>query len=118
MLSEYQNTNDLLTGVSNDELYTQLINQLNKDFSLANIDFSFTEDSSPQLLKDKLIKQITFLISNDSHSYQNLLYIIDVSEHDINKIASPNTNSYIENIVFLILKRILKKVWFKNKFSN
>lgn len=118
MLSEYQNTNDLLIGISNKNLYTQLINQLNKDFSLANIDFYFTEDSSPQILKDKLIKQITFLISNDSYSYQNLLYIVDISEHDINKITSSNTTSYIENIVFLILKRIWEKAWFKNKFSN
>ena len=118
MLSEYQNTNDLLTGISNYKLYTQLINQLNKDFSLANIDISFNEDNTPQTLKDKLVKQVTFLISNDSYSYQNLLYIIDVSEHDINKIALSNINSYIENIVFLILKRVWKKVWFKNKFSN
>ena len=102
MLPSYQNSIELLTRVADAKLFKELILQLNKDVSLVGINVVFSEDYSPIQLKEDLQKLIKELIQNDFNSYANLLYRIDVSE----------------NATFLILKRVGKKVWFRNNFSS
>jgi hypothetical protein len=118
MLPRYQNSIDLLTNVANTKLYKKLIIQLNKDFSLTGIDISFSEESSPLQLKEALQTFIKELILHDFSSYTNLLYRIDVSEKDTQIVESTDIDAYTENVTFLILKRIWKKVWFKHQFSK
>ncbi|WP_417785700.1 hypothetical protein [Tenacibaculum sp.] len=118
MLPIYQNSIDLLTNVANQKLYKQLIIQLNKDFSLTGIDLDFSVNNVPSELKEKLQKSVKELILHDFNSYTNLLYRIDVSEKDTQIVNSTNIDAYIENVTFLILKRVWKKVWFKNQFSK
>jgi len=118
MLPSYQNSIDLLTNVTNQKLYKQLVVQLNKDFSLTGIDLTFSKNNTPLELKEELQKSIKELVLHDFSSYTNLLYRIDVSEKDSQITESNDIDRYIENITFLILKRIWKKVWFKKNFSN
>ncbi|MDE1206210.1 hypothetical protein [Tenacibaculum larymnensis] len=118
MLPSYQNSIDLLTNVANQELYKQLVVQLNKDFSLTGIDLTFSENNTPLELKEELQKSIKELVLHDFSSYTNLLYRIDVSEKDSQITESNDIDKYTENVTFLILKRIWKKVWFKNQFSE
>ncbi|WP_440122724.1 hypothetical protein [Tenacibaculum sp. Ill] len=118
MLPSYQNSIDLLTNVANQKLYKQLVVQLNKDFSLTGIDLTFSENNTPLELKEELQKSVKELVLHDFSSYTNLLYHIDVSEKDSQINESNDIDRYIENITFLILKRIWKKVWFKNQFSE
>ncbi|MFT7900842.1 hypothetical protein VBY74_12765 [Tenacibaculum ascidiaceicola] len=118
MLPIYQNSIDLLTNVANQKLYKQLIIQLNKDLSLVGVDLIFSESNSPLQLKETLQTLIKELILNDFSSYTNLLYRIDVSEKDTQNVESANIDVYAENVTFLILKRVWKKVWFKNQFSQ
>ena len=117
MLLEYKNSLDILTNVSETNLYEELILQLNKDFSLVGLDYTFSKDQSPVQLKENLIVIVENLIKTDFNSYLNLLYRIDISEK---KIASSNTNNiteYFEKVSFEILKRIWKKVWFRKQFT-
>nr|WP_299031151.1 hypothetical protein [uncultured Tenacibaculum sp.] len=118
MLPSYINSIDLLTNVVNQKLYKQLVIQLNKDFSLTGIDLTFSENNTPLELKKELQKSIKELVLHDFSSYTNLLYRIDVSEKDSQITESNDIDRYIENITFLILKRIWKKVWFKKNFSS
>ena len=118
MLPSYQNSADLLSSVATTKLYKDLIIQLNKDLNLTGIDANFSEVSSPLELKEALQKIIKELILQDFNSYSNLLYRIDVSEKEIQNIASSDIDKYSENATFLILKRVWKKVWFKKNFSN
>ncbi|XRE42835.1 hypothetical protein ACIVBQ_001039 [Tenacibaculum discolor] len=118
MLPSYQNSIDLLTNVANQKLYKQLVVQLNKDFSLTGIDLTFSENNTPLELKEELQKSIKELVLHDFSSYTNLLYRIDVSEKDSQITKSNDIDKYTENVTFLILKRIWKKVWFKNQFSE
>lgn len=118
MLPIYQNSIDLLTNVANQKLYKQLIIQLNKDLSLVGVDLIFSESNSPLQLKETLQTSIKELILNDFSSYTNLLYRIDVSEKDTQNVESANIDVYAENVTFLILKRVWKKVWFKNQLSK
>ncbi|WGH74146.1 hypothetical protein P8625_08430 [Tenacibaculum tangerinum] len=117
MLPSYQNSTDLLTEVANNtKLYTLLIIQLNKDFHLTGIDVTFSEDNTPSTLKEVLLKVVKKLLLHDFNSFTNLLYRIDISEKDIQMNDATDIDLYAENITFLILQRIWKKVWFKERF--
>ncbi|WP_299161144.1 hypothetical protein [uncultured Tenacibaculum sp.] len=118
MLQEYQNSIALLTNVVNKELYTQLVQQLNKDVGLVSLDTVFNTASTPIELKDKLQETVKDLLLNNTDSYYNLLYRIDVSETSLKSINSSTIDTYAEAITFLILKRIWQKVYYKNKFSK
>ncbi len=118
MLPSYQNSADLLVNVTENKLYSKLIEQLNKDFHLANFDFHLSENSTPLTLKEELKKVVKNLLLTNFNTYNALLYIVDVSEESIKKIESSDDDIYSEQIVFLLLKRIWKKVWFRAKYSS
>lgn len=110
------NTDLLLSEAQKEELYIKLIEQLNKDFALANelLDFSIT--TKPIDLKIALHEKIYQLIQHKFAEYLNLLYIIDVSENEIKKLDDSDLIELAEKVTFLILKREWQKVWFRNKF--
>lgn len=118
MLPDYHNSSDLLIDISKNSLYSKLIIQLNKDFSLANFDFNLDAEVSPLILKIELQKAVKNLIVNDFNTYKNILYIVDIPEGLIKNIESSNIDIYTDSIVFFILKRVWKKVWFRNKYST
>ena len=110
-----QNSLDIVNAVSNENLFENLINQINKDFHLANIDVSFNIENPVELLLEKLQLEISNLFYNSYDSYLNLVYRVDVSEKEMVKIEC-DSDIFIEQITFLILKREAQKVWFKSKF--
>ena len=98
------------------ELYKKLIDQLNKDFLLANIDFSFDPQDPPEQLIRTLHEAIFGLIQDKFGDYLNLLYIIDVSEKKVKMITETDALKVTEEVTFLILQREWQKVWYKNKY--
>lgn len=105
---------ELLAIAQNETLYEALIHQLNKDFS-GIIDLAIPLSLAPIELKNILSKHIEYLLLKDIAGYQNLLYRIDISEKKIKSIETTKIESYVESVVFLILKREWQKVWFRNK---
>lgn len=99
------------------DLYKKLIQQLNKDFSLANIDLDFHEEVLPPSLKLLLHEMIYKLIQEKFTEYLNLLYIIDVPENQVKALDGHDILKLSEDVSFLILKREWQKVWFRNKYS-
>ncbi|MFI1744498.1 hypothetical protein [Thalassobellus sediminis] len=99
------------------DLYKKLIQQLNKDFLLANIDLDFHEEILPSSLKLLLHEIVYKLIQEKFAEYLNLLYIIDVPEKEIKALSGDDTLKLSEEVSFLILKREWQKVWFRNKYS-
>lgn len=118
MLQDYQNSITLLTQVVDKEQYTQLIHQLNKDFELVSLDIIFDTKNTPLTLKNQLQETVKHLLLNDSDGYYNLLYRIDVSETILKSLDRTNLDDYLENVTFLILQRVWKKVYYKNKYSS
>lgn len=118
MLTQSQNSIDLLSNIKSNKLYNELINQLNKDLSLTGNNLHFSKNYVPLTLKNELQIKIKELINNDFNLFTNLLYRIDVSEKDIKNIDPVDVDVYSENITFLILKRIWKKVWFKHQYTE
>lgn len=98
------------------KLYKKLIEQLNKDFLLANLSVEFHEDILPSSLKLLLHETVYELIQHKFTNYLNLLYIIDVSEDQIRQLDGEDTLLLSEQVSFLILKREWQKVWYKNHY--
>ncbi len=108
---------DVIEEANKQDLYNQLIHQLNKDFLLANIDLDFQENMLPSSLQALLHETVYKLIQEKFMTYLNLLYIIDVSEKAVKSIDGTDILKLSEAISFLILKREWQKVWFRNKYA-
>lgn len=118
-MSKLPTTFDALIDASERlKLYGKLIEQINKDFLLANIDLDFELDILPSSLKYLLHEVIFNLIQNKFADYLNLLYIIDVSEAKIKALDGSDTLKLSEQVTFLILQREWQKVWFKNYYKD
>ena len=111
------NFEGLIEEANKANLYKRLVQQLNKDFLLANIDLDFHEDVLPSSLKFILHETVYKLIQEKFSEYLNLLYIIDVSEHKVKALDGNDVLKLSEDVSFLILKREWQKVWFKHKYS-
>ena len=111
-----QSTDVLLSEAANENLYLKLIEQINKDFNLANEGIDFPLSTKPEELKVQLHEKIYRLIQYKFAEYLNLLYIIDVPEDQIKKLDGSDIVELSEQVAFLILKREWMKVWFRNRF--
>lgn len=106
----------LLSEAETENLYLKLIEQINKDFNLANEGIDFPLSLLPNEIKLQLHEKIYRLIQYKFAEYLNLLYIIDVSEDEIKKLDGSDLVILAEQVVFLILKREWQKVWFRNRY--
>ena len=110
------NTDQLLSEAENENLYSKLIEQLNKDFNFANEAIDFPQSTSPYELKVQLHEKIYRLIQYKYAELLNLLYIIDVPEENIKQLQGMDTAELAEQIAYLILRREWMKVWFRNRY--
>lgn len=106
---------NLLAEAEQENLYQKLIEQINKDFTLANESIDILESTSTHDLKLLLHEKIYRLIQHKFAEYLNLLYIVDVSESEIKKLDGSDISELSGQVSFLILKREWQKVWFRNK---
>jgi len=113
-----KNIDSLLNEAEKESLYLKLVEQINKDFNLANEGIDFPMSISPEELKIQLHEKIYRLIQYKFAEYLNLLYIIDVSEEQIKKLDGSDLVTLSENVAFLILKREWQKVWFRNIYHS
>jgi GH15 family glucan-1,4-alpha-glucosidase len=111
-----KNTLELLQKSEAENLYQKLIVQLNKDFQLSNLTYEVAHNSSPVQLKEKLHTILLHLINNQYDDYLNFLYRVDVPEKELIKVKESTINLMVEEITFLVLKRIFQKVWLKKHF--
>ncbi|MNQ57072.1 hypothetical protein D3C85_712160 [compost metagenome] len=112
-----KNTDLLLAEAEGEHLYLKLVEQINKDFNLANEGIDFPLSISPPELKIQLQEKIYRLIQYKFAEYLNLLYIIDVSESEVKKLDGSDLVELAGQVSFLILKREWQKVWFRNKYK-
>jgi hypothetical protein len=111
------NTEVLLVEATNENLYFNLIEQINKDFNLANESIDLAQDIKPEELKAELHEKIYRLIQYKFAEYLNLLYIVDVPEDQIKKLDGSDIGELSKQVAFLVLKREWMKVWFRNKYQ-
>jgi hypothetical protein len=109
-------TDELLSEAEKQNLYSKLIEQINKDFNFANEAVDFPQSTTPQELKVQLQEKIYRLIQYKYAELLNLLYIIDVPEENIKQLDGSDNVELSEQIAFLVLKREWMKVWFRNHY--
>ncbi|WP_306350029.1 hypothetical protein [Flavobacterium sp. '19STA2R22 D10 B1'] len=110
-----QNTDFLLEEAEKEDLYLKLIEQINKDFNLANEPIDFPMSTPPNELKIQLHEKMYRLIQYKFAEYLNLLYIIDVPEDQVKQLDGSDLLILSEQVSFLLLKREWQKVWFRNR---
>ena len=110
------NSDNLLSQAESENLYQKLIEQINKDFNLANEGIDFPASTTPHELKIQLHEKIYRMIQYKFAEYLNLLYIIDVSEDEVKKLDGSDISELAGQVAFLILKREWMKVWFRNRY--
>ncbi len=110
------NSDDLFLSAQNENLYFKLIEQVNKDFALANEFLDIPTSIFPFEFKNLMQEKIYKLIQYKFAEYLNLLYIIDVPEEQIKKLNGSDLVELSEQVTFLILKREWQKVWFRNRY--
>ncbi len=109
-------TENLFLEAEKENLYLKLVEQINKDFNLANEPIDFHHSTKPSELKIQLHEKIYRLIQYKFAEYLNLLYIIDVPEDQVKKLDGSDISELAKQVAFLILKREWMKVWFRNKY--
>lgn len=109
-------TENLLETAASESLYNKLLEQINKDFSLANEAVDFPKSTTPEELTVQLHEKIYRMISYRFAEYLNLLYIIDVPESEVKKLDGSDLAELSAQVAFLVLKREWQKVWFRNRF--
>ncbi len=109
---------NLLEEVSKNDLYPQLVMQLQKDINRAGIDYII----SPEIKAKDLVLTIQDLLldrlQNGFNEYMNLLYAVDVSEAAIRNFESEKIDDIAAYATYLILKREWKKVWLRFNSMN
>jgi len=116
-LPKIMNSNELLFQIEKPLLYQDLINQLNKDFEITGTTIDFLKVKSPSKLFGFLEDAISELVQKDFDIFLNLLYRIDINEHQIKEIINQANENVEKQITFLILKREWQKVWLKRNYS-
>lgn len=107
------NVDVLISQAEEENLYFKLIEQVNKDFALANENIEIPTSILPFEFKNRVQEKLLYLIQNKFNEYLNLLYIIDVSEDQIKILDGFDRIQLAEQVSFLILKREWQKVWFR-----
>ena len=108
-------TDNLLSEAEKENLYAQLIEQINKDFNFANEPIDLLSNVTPDDLKSQLHEKIYRLIQYKFAEYLSLLYIVDVPEDQVKKLDGSDIMELSQQVAFLVLKREWMKVWFRNK---
>lgn len=117
-MENLQTFDDLVLRANQMQLYTKLIEQLNKDLALANVNLEFDVAVLPTSLKLLLHEKVYQLIQEKFMEYLNLLYIVDVSEEKIRALDGNDALLLSENVTFLLLKREWQKVYYRNTLTS
>lgn len=108
-------SDSLLQNATAHHLYADLVKQLNKDFGLANLSYEFPLDCSPEDLKIGLAQVLQKLLQSDYDGYLNFVYRVDIPEKDLLGLQNESLEELSEQLTYIFLRRIYKKVWFRSR---
>lgn len=118
MLSNFNNSLELLELVQKERLYQNLLLQIEKDFGLANVPLKLHKDITPSELKSLLHEKIYVLMVEKFQEYLNLLYVVDIPEDTVRNMPLSDVVDLSAEVSFLLLKREWQKVWYKHKYHT
>ena len=117
MLPDFPNSMELLHQAESDKLYQKLLIQLDKDFKLANIPIEIKGSIGAEDLVSLLREKLYRLIMENIPKCLDLFYIVDIPESALADLKGDDAVEKADQLSFLLLKRIWKKVWYKERYS-
>ncbi len=103
-------------------LLQEVVAQINKDFRLQGFDVSFSGQGETAYieLSDQLAPVIEYMLENQTETFWNLVYRIDLSEVKVKQIlfGKEGVENAIGQLTDLILKRELQKVVIRHFYSG
>jgi len=111
------NSTALLTLVSDQGLYQDLLQQLKKDFELSGISIQLEPTISEISLLKELQFQIKQLIDTNFDAFLQLLYRVDIPEKSMQSNDIQDSDIVATKTTFIILEREWKKVYYRKKYS-
>ena len=123
MGANFNNCLELLQGAVDKGLYGKLVEQISKDFELANVSMNLFKNNALNLITaENLIKslheKIYFLIMERFSDYLNVLYIVDVPEKSFKDLPLTDVVEFAEHVTFLVLQRDWQKVQLKRRYTS
>ena len=106
--------NSILKASINEEFFSLLVTQLEKDFIMSGIQYDFN-NLSPNELIICLHEIVEHLLSKDYSTLLSLFYRMDIPQNAIN---FDTENNIEDELVSLILKREFLKVQMRIKYSR
>ena len=107
----------VLKNARTEDLYIKLLDQIRKDLSLANIQIEIPNDIRPEALVALLREEIYRILMEQFPKNLNLLYVADIPEIEIAKLDGMDAVDMAQQICYLVLKRLWKKVWYRERLS-
>tara|TARA_R110002051_G_scaffold90061_4_gene158654 strand:- start:1741 stop:2094 length:354 start_codon:yes stop_codon:yes gene_type:complete len=111
------NSNEVLTLANENTLLSDLKNQIEKDFGLANISLKLPVNFDAQSFVSAIREKVYYLMMQQFPEYLNLLYIVDIPENQFKQIVITDAVEIADQMTYLILKREYQKVWYRNKYK-
>ena len=108
----------LLDNKITTKLYNDLIIQVNKDLLLSGIDFKLQLNCKPNSMVNELTKLFRTIILKDHQKFSQFMYVLDMPENKLASINETDLEARINQIVRLVLERVLQKVCLKQKFGS
>ncbi|WP_423997642.1 hypothetical protein [Maribacter sp. IgM3_T14_3] len=110
------NSEQLMQVVKSDLLFDKLVQQVEKDFDLANVSLKIPDALEYTAFIALVREKVYYLMMEHFADYLNLMYIIDIPEIEFQNIEITDTVDVADQVTLLILKREYKKVWYRNRF--
>ncbi|WP_339655674.1 hypothetical protein [uncultured Maribacter sp.] len=111
------NSSEVLILAKETTLLSDLKNQIEKDFGLANISLNLPVKFVAKTFVSAIREKVYHLMMEQFHEYLNLLYIVDIPESQFKQIVVTDAVEVADQITFLILRREYQKVWYRNKYK-
>ncbi|HSH65049.1 MAG TPA: hypothetical protein VLB84_04435 [Bacteroidia bacterium] len=95
--------------------------QVIKDFDMFGLEIKFSGNAYKAYdeLFEQILPHLDKLITSNQHKFMGILYRIDVNEEQIKKAVSENqSESLLEIITDLVIKRELQKVVIRKQYSK
>ncbi|MHC5200763.1 hypothetical protein [Myroides sp. LJL119] len=103
--------------VNKQVLLEDLIRQVEKDLQTTIDSTIILGSSTPKQLVEELFDLLSKVLNSSNVSrFSTLLYRVDVDENHIKNIQATDITEYLKQVIFLILKREIQKIYIKKNY--
>ncbi len=106
-----------LSLVTDEKIYTQLINQVRKDFELTGLSIAINETTTPETLVNEVANELYHLIQYRFDVFMQLLYRVDVAERIMQTDDVETSEVLAQKATYELLKREWQKVELRMKYQ-